>query len=226
MSVAVRAEYLDELVTDFKDRDVECSAAKVEDRNLLVPLFLKTIRQRSSCWLINDPRNLQTGDLAGVFCGLSLSIVEVGRDRNDGFVDLVSKVALGGLLQLPQNHRGNLRRSVLLAVYLNLYVVIRAADDFVRDNFFFGRDFIVPPPHESLDGINRVVWIGDRLVFGWLANQRVAFIGKRDDARGEAIAFEIRNDLRVGAFHHGNHRVRRAEVDANDFFTVCHLYFS
>ena len=223
MSVTVRAEHFDKLVTDFQDRDVERSAAEVEDRDLLVFLFLKTVGQRGGCRLVNDARDFQAGDLAGIFCRLSLSIVEVGRNCDDRFLDLVPQVAFRRLLQLLKDHRGNLRRRVFLAVDFDLHIVVRAANNFVRNDLFFRGDFTVTSPHESLDGVDRVVRIRDRLVLRRFANQRAAFIGEGNNTWSQAVAFQVRNHLRDGTFHHGNHRVRCTKVDADNLFTFCHL---
>ena len=64
--------------------------------------------------------------------------------------------------------------------------------------------------------------IGDRLTLGDLADEPLAVLGEADDGRGRPTAFGVRDDDWVAAFHDGDDRVRRAQVDSNDF--VCHCF--
>ena len=59
--------------------------------------------------------------------------------------------------------------------------------------------------------------VGDGLALGLVADEPVALVGERDDGRGEAVAVLVRDDLDLGPLHHGDDRVRGAEVDADDF---------
>ena len=52
--------------------------------------------------------------------GLTLGVVEVGGDGDDGVADLGAEEGLGSLLHLGQNERANLRGRVGLALRLNL----------------------------------------------------------------------------------------------------------
>jgi hypothetical protein len=53
---------------------------------------------------------------AGVLGGLTLRVVEIGGNRNDGLFDLLAEMGFGGLFHLLQDESGNLRRRVGLAV--------------------------------------------------------------------------------------------------------------
>ncbi len=95
--VAVGADDLEHAVVaiavgDFEHRDVERAAAEVEHDDLLVLLLVEAVGQRRRGRLVDDAGDFQTGDLAGVLGGLPLGVVEVGRDRDDGLVDLVAQV--------------------------------------------------------------------------------------------------------------------------------------
>ena len=116
VSVAVGREHLEDAVGDVEDRDVERAAAQVEDRDLLVLLLVEPVGQRRGRRLVDDPRDLEAGDLAGVLGRLPLAVVEIGRHRDHRLADLVPEVALGGLLELAQDHRRDLGRRVILLV--------------------------------------------------------------------------------------------------------------
>jgi hypothetical protein len=73
------------------------------------------------------------------------------------------------------------------------------------------------PAHESLDREHRVFGVRDRLTLRHLADRPLAFLGKGHDGRGGAGALLVDDDRRLAAFHHGDDRVRRPQVDSNHF---------
>src|SRR5262249_20316932 len=85
-----------------------------------------------------------------------------------------------------------------------------------------GLHLVVAPAHEALDRVDCAPRVGDRLPLGRVAHQALALVGEGDDARRQAVAFLVRNDLDLAALHDGHDRVRRAQVDADDFF-LCHV---
>ena len=166
---------------DVEDRDVERAAAEVEDGDLLVLLLVEPVGQGRGGRLVDDPRDLEAGDLAGVLGRLALAVVEVGRDGDDRLADLVAEVALGRLLELAEDQRRDLRRGVFLARRLHLDVVARAADDLVRDHLLFGPDLVVPAAHEPLDRVDRAPRVGHGLPLGRVADEGLALAIERDD---------------------------------------------
>ena len=73
---------------DVEHRDVEGAAAEVEDEDrLIVALFVEAVGQRRRGRLVDDPLDVEAGDLAGVLGRLPLVVVEVGGDGDDGAVD-------------------------------------------------------------------------------------------------------------------------------------------
>ena len=206
----------------FEDGDVERTAAEVEHADRFFALLVEAVGQRGRGRLVDDAGDFQAGDLAGVFRRLTLGVVEVGRHGDDGLVHLVAQVGFGRFLELAEDHRRDFGRRVFLVAGLDLDVVFGAADDFVRHHLFFGRDFAVPPAHEALDREHGALRIRDGLTTGGFADEDVALIGERDDARREPIAFGVWNDLRFFAFHHGDDRVGRTEIDTDNLFTSSH----
>ena len=80
----------------------------------------------------------------------------------------------------------------------------------------------MPPAHEALDRVDGAARVGDRLPLGRVADQPIALVGEGHHAGRQAVAFLIGDDLDLAAFHDRHDRVRRAQVDADDFF-FCHL---
>ena len=106
---------LEDAVADLQHRHVERAAAEVEDEDRLVGLLVEAVGQRGGRRLVDDPLDVEAGDLAGVLRRLALVVVEVRRHGDDGAVDGVAEVRLGVGLELLQDHRADLRRAVLLA---------------------------------------------------------------------------------------------------------------
>ena len=114
MRVAVGRLDLDDALADFEDRDVERAAAEVVDGNRLVLLLVEPVGQRGGRRLVDDAHHLEAGNLSGFLRRLALRVVEVRRHGDDRLGDRLPEVFLRGLLQLLQDHRGDLRRRVFL----------------------------------------------------------------------------------------------------------------
>ena len=107
------------------------------------------------------------------------------------FVDLLAEIVLGGLLQLLQDHRGDLGRRVLLAAGLD-----DATSPFAAATTLYGTIFISSvtssaPAHEALDREDGVLGIGYGLALGDLADEPLAALGKCHDRRRGAAALAL-----------------------------------
>ena len=222
MGVAVGREHLEDALGDIQNRDIKGATAQVEDGDLLVLLLLEPVRQGRGRRLVDDPGDLQAGDLSGVLGGLPLAVVEIGRDRDHRLAYLVAEITFRGLLQLPQDESRNLRGRVILVVDAHLDEVARAADDLVGHHLLLAANLFVPAAHEPLDRINGSPGIGDRLPLGWLANQNLSLGSERDHRRREPASFLVGNDRHIRTFHHRDHAVGRTQVDPDEFFTFRH----
>ena len=78
-------------VGHFEDGDVERAAAEVEHDDRFFALLVEAVGQRGGGRLVDDAGDFEAGDLAGVFGGLPLGVVEVGRHGDDGLVHLVAQ---------------------------------------------------------------------------------------------------------------------------------------
>ena len=87
MVVARGGQNLKHAVGEVEDGDVEGAAAQVEDQDALVgALLVQAIGKSSSGRLVDDTLDVEASDLAGVLGGLTLGVVEVGRDGDDASV--------------------------------------------------------------------------------------------------------------------------------------------
>jgi hypothetical protein len=103
VGVTVGSFHFDHAFADFEDRDVERSATEVVDGDGLVFSFVEPVSERGSSGFVDDALYFEAGDLSGVFSGLTLRVVEVRRDRDDGFRDFLAEIVFRCLLQLLQD---------------------------------------------------------------------------------------------------------------------------
>ena len=221
--VAVGGLHFDDAFAHFEHGDVEGAAAEVVHDDGFVLLLVEAVGERRGGRLVDDAQHVQAGDLAGVLGGLPLRVVEVRGHRDHGVGDLLAEMILGRLLQLLQHHRRDFRRRILLAARFDPRVAVVGAHDFVGHARGFGlagttrRHLVELAAHEALDRENRVLRIRDRLTLGHLADEALAVLGDGDNRRRGARAFLIHDDGRLAAFHNGDHRVGRAQIDSNHF---------
>jgi hypothetical protein len=219
MRIAVGAEHLEDVVPDVENGDIEGAAAEIEDGHLFVSLLFQAVSQRRRCGLVDDALDLEPRDRAGVLRRLPLGVVEVRGHRDDGPLDLLAQVGFRGLLEVLENHRGNLRRRVQLAPDLDLHQLVRTADHLVRDEFLFLGHLAAAPAHKPLDGIYRVLRVGNLLMPGELADQDLALVREPDHRGGQPSAGRVDQHLRRRAFHDGYNGQRRSQVYSDNLVT-------
>jgi hypothetical protein len=88
---------------DVEEGNIESSTTKVVDED--VPLLLglagaETVGDSGGGRLVDDTEDVKTSDGTGVLGGLTLVVVEVGGDGDDGLLDLLTELGLSNLLHL------------------------------------------------------------------------------------------------------------------------------
>ena len=209
-------------VGDLDDGYVERAAAEIVDSDLgVAALLVHAIRERGRGGFIDDALDVESRYASRVFRRLALGVVEVGGNGDDRFGDVLAQVLLGGLPHLLQHFRRDLGRRELFALRFDPGVVTRCPDDLVGHHAHVALHDLVAevPADQSLDREQGVVRVGHGLALGALADENLAAVGVCDDRRGRPIPFRILYDPRVLSVQDGDARVRRAEVDSDDF---CH----
>ncbi len=216
--VAVGGLHLEHAVADFQDRHVERAAAEIVHRDGALLGLVETIGQRSRRRLVDDAQHFKAGDLAGVLGGLTLGVVEIGRNGDDRLIDLLAEMGFRGLFHLLQDESGDLRGRVGLAVGLDPGVAVGSLYDFVGDKLLvlFDRRIVVTAANEALDGEDGLFRICHCLALGRLTDEALAIVSEGDDGRGRPHALGILDHFRRFAVHHGDARIRGAEIDPND----------
>ena len=201
--IAVGGLHLEDAVAKFEDRNIERTAAEVVHGDLHVAVLLvHTVSQCGSGRLVDDTAHLQTCDFARLLGGLTLRVGEVGRNRDDGFRNLLSEVILGSLLHLLKDDRRNLLRRVLTSVDIDAGRIVVALDDFIRSACDVGGHLIVTLAHETLDREDRALGIRNGLTLGGVAHLALAVRRESHYRRSRAVSFGVGNNYRLAAFHH------------------------
>ncbi len=103
MRVAVGGLDLENAFTDLKHRNIESAAAQIEHGDLFFTAFVKSIGQRGGRRFIDDAQHVQPRDLAGILGRLALTVIEIGRNRNDGIGYGFPQIILRVLFDVRKN---------------------------------------------------------------------------------------------------------------------------
>ena len=175
VGVAVRGLDLEHAVADLEHGDVERPAAEVEHRDLLVLLLVEAVRKRGRGRLVDDAKDLEARDLAGILGGLALGIVEICRHRDHGLRDLLAEVGLRVGLELAEDERGDLLRGELLDLVahldLDVGVAVLSLDHLERHVLRLVADFREFAADQALRREDGVARVGDGLPFGGLTHE-------------------------------------------------------
>ena len=195
VGITVGGQNFGNAVAHLDDGDIEGTAAQVVDHDLLVGFLIDAVGQRSSSRLVDDTLDVQAGNGTGVLGGLTLAVIEVSRNGDDGLGDRLAQVSFGVSLQLAQDHSADLFGGVVLAAGVDL----------------------LGSAHLTLDGGDGVLGVGDSLALCNLANQTLTGLGEADNRRGGAGAFSVRDNNGLATLHNSYAAVGGAKVDTNNF---------
>mmetsp|Transcript_28196 Transcript_28196/g.62792 ORF Transcript_28196/g.62792 Transcript_28196/m.62792 type:complete len:249 (-) Transcript_28196:81-827(-) len=221
MSVAVGGKHLEHTVVDRQQGDIEGTSAQIKDQNVgLAPRLVHSVRDSSGRGLVDDALHLHAGNRTGILGGLTLSVVEVGGDGNDGIVDVLTEEGLGGRLHLCQDHGGDLLGGELGsgAVLRHLdHGLVLVANNVVRDELLIGLDGLVGEvaADQTLNVEDGVGGVDGGLVLGGIADQTVAVVHKGDVRGSDAVTLIVGHDLDAAILEHTDARVRRTEINTD-----------
>merc|ERR1719423_290539 len=99
----------EDAVFDGENRDIESAAAQIEDEDvaLLADFLVQTVGDGCGCGLVDDTQHVHASDSSGIFGGLTLRVVEVSGDCDDGVGYGIAQISFRGFLHLGQDHGGN-----------------------------------------------------------------------------------------------------------------------
>ncbi|CEO96728.1 hypothetical protein PBRA_005332 [Plasmodiophora brassicae] len=213
---------LEDAVLDCQDGDIERTTTQVKDQDvhLRFGVLVEAVGDGGGGRLVDDTEDVQAGNHTSVLRRLTLRVVEVGGDGDDGVVDGFAEVRLGRLPHLDEDHGRDLlrveRARVALVLDLKGRAVALLLDDRERPQLHVGLNDRVGElaADQALGIVDRVLRVSGSLVLGGLTNETLG-LGEGDVRRRRAVALVVGNDLHGVVLPASDARVRRAEVDTD-----------
>ncbi|KAH3659726.1 hypothetical protein OGATHE_005771 [Ogataea polymorpha] len=233
--VSVTSSSLDgeDTTSNVQQRNIESSSTKVEDQNVLLLVGFtstETVSNGSSGRLVDDSQHVQTSNGTSILSGLSLSVVEVSWNGNDGFLNLLANLGLSNLFHLGQDHRRDfLRREGLgltQVLNLNLWVAVVVNNlEWPRLDVFLHRLVRKSSTDQSLSIEHSVLWVQSSLILGSVTNQSL-LRSESDERRSNSVTLFVSDDFdsRVVCSNTG---VSSTKIDTNSTLenTVSHYVY-
>lgn len=97
MGISVGSNNFEDTVINGQDWDIECSSSQIEDENVLLSFLIKTIGNGGSSGLVQDSDDIEASDDTGILGGLSLRVIEISWDGDDGVFNLFTGVGFSNL---------------------------------------------------------------------------------------------------------------------------------
>ena len=218
VSVAGGRLDLEDTLLNGQEGNIESTATQVENEDiaLTLDLLVETVGDGGSSGLVNDTEDVKAGNETGVLGSLTLRVVEVGRDRDNGVVNGATEVGLGGLTHLSEDHGGDLLRGELLGLTLELNLDDRLAvlvDDLEGEVLHVGLNLGVGElaANQTLGVEDRVLGVHSDLVLGRITDQTLS-VSEGNERGRRPVTLVVGDDLDAPAALYTNARVSRAQV--------------
>ena len=218
VSVAGGRLDLEDTLLNGQEGNIESTATQVENEDiaLTLDLLVETVGDGGSSGLVNDTEDVKAGNETGVLGSLTLRVVEVGRDRDNGVVDGTTEVGLGGLTHLSEDHGGDLLRGELLGLTLELNLDDRLAvlvDDLEGEVLHVGLNLGVGElaANQTLGVEDRVLGVHSDLVLGRITDQTLS-VSEGNERGRRPVTLVVGDDLNSVMSEDTHARVRGAEI--------------
>jgi len=222
MGVTIGGLDLEDAVLDGQERHVKSATTEIEDENvaLALSLLVETVGNGGGGGLVNDTLDVEASDGTGILGGLTLRVVEVSWDGDDGVVDSLAEVSLSDLLHLGEDHGGDLLSLELLGFALEVDADERLLTGARLDAEGPESDVILDGTVRELatdktlsieDGVSG---ISGGLIFGCVADQSFFFC-EGDIGGGSVDTLIVSNDFDTLVLPDTYARVGSSEIDAD-----------
>ncbi|MCI4384903.1 hypothetical protein PGIGA_G00044110 [Pangasianodon gigas] len=178
--------------------------------------FVQAVGDRCSCGLVDDPQDVQSSNHSSIFSGLSLRVIEVGRNSNNSICYPLSKIGLCNFLHFHQNHGGDLFRvkGLLLPFVLDLNLRLASIAGHLERPMLHVRlyNWVVKLPANQPLGIKHcVVGVHGHLVFRSISNEPLCVCEGHVAGRC-SVSLVISNDLHISMLKHPHTGVGGAQT--------------
>jgi len=192
---------LEDTLLDGEKGDIEGSTTEIEDENvtLTLDLLVETVSDSSGGRLVDDTEDVEASNQTGILGSLTLGIVEVCWDGDDGVVDGSTEVCLSSLTHLDQDHGRDLLGCELLDLALELDLddwLSSLVDDLEGEVLHIGLDLCVGElaTDQTLGIEDCVCWVHGDLVLGGITDQTLG-VSEGNERRRGTVALVVGNNL-------------------------------
>ena len=223
-AVALRGQDFKGLVVDIQNGKVERAPSEIVDGHGLGCLLFQTVGHGGRRRLVDEPRNLQTRYLRSLERGLTLDVIEIGGNGDDGFLHLSAQIILGRLFQFHQDHGRDLLRGMGLSIDYDGHASVFILADLEWINLLLLMELLEETTHQAFDRRDRAMGLGGGLALCDLADQHLAGLKKGHRGRRLGLTLGVGDD--VGNFfpHHRHDRIGRSKIDADDELCSRHAF--
>ncbi len=203
---------------ELEDGDVKGAATEIVDGDLAALLFVEAVGERRGSGLVDEAKNFEPGDFAGVLGGLALGIVEIGGDGDDGAIDSFAEMGFGPVFQLTEDEGRNFGRS-------ENFVAEHDADDILACRINAERKELElvlnvgrAAAHQPLDGIDSAFGLREEPSASRLAHNDGSVRIQANYRRTERAAVRSLDTLRLACLRVGvsDETVCCSEIDSDD----------
>jgi len=186
--ISVGGLHFEDTSGNLEDGDIEGTTTEIVNSNDLTVSLVLSESEGSGGGLVDDTLNIEVSDLTSILGGLSLGIVEVSGDSDDGLLDSGADVRLSGLLHLGEDEGSDLRRRVLLSSSFNPGISVGSSNDLVRQvlHISLSLGIIKSAANKSLCSVKSVFGVLYGLSFGDVTTVARAVFGEGNNGRSSA----------------------------------------
>jgi len=221
---------LEDTLLNGEERDIEGSTTKIEDEDVLLTLLLlvKTVGNGGGSGLVDDTENVEAGNETGILGSLTLRVVEVCGNGDDSVVNGATKVRLGGLAHLGEDHGRDLLGGEVLDLALELDLsdgLATLLDDLEGEVLHVGLDLSIVElaANETLGVEDGVVRVHGDLVLGRVTDQTLG-VGEGDERGSGAVTLVVGDNLDAVIAEDTHARVGGTKIDSDSGSHGCDVY--
>mmetsp|Transcript_11284 Transcript_11284/g.24805 ORF Transcript_11284/g.24805 Transcript_11284/m.24805 type:complete len:226 (-) Transcript_11284:146-823(-) len=222
MGISVGGKDLEHSVINGEKGDIEGSTSKIEDEDVgLSASLVHTVSNSSGSGLVDDTLDPHSRNGSGILGRLTLGIVEVSGDSDDGILDFLTKEGLGGGLHLLEDHGGNFLGCVIGSNSGNgdaNHGLVLVGHDVIWYELLVRLDRLVREvtSDKTLDIKDGVLGVDGGLILGGITDETLSVVHEGDVGRGDTVTLVVGHDFNTSVFENTDTGVGGSEIDTDD----------
>mmetsp|Transcript_58371 Transcript_58371/g.65348 ORF Transcript_58371/g.65348 Transcript_58371/m.65348 type:complete len:226 (+) Transcript_58371:1326-2003(+) len=221
MGITISCQHFENTRVDSQQCDIEGTTSKIEDEDIRFSTCLvHTIRNCCSGRFVDNSFYFHTRNSTSIFGSLTLSIVEISWNSNDGIFDFLTQKCFCGCLHFLKDHSRNFFWSVrgFLSCDSDLdHWLILIGNNIEGNKFFIGLNRLVGKltPNQSLDVKDSIFRINSSLIFSGISYETFGVIHKSNVRRSDAVTLVVRNDFNASILKYSHTRICGSEINTD-----------